>query len=120
MKITFFRLILGLAMLLPPPGRGELLFYNGIAKTDLAGDQAEARQTWRVILILDHDAGKMAKFNYVAASGGLKLFTVEGFEAFQTTQVAIGKGKTNSILIEAETGLNTNNQLVAQSAFAKD
>jgi hypothetical protein len=119
MKISISKSILCLALLMPAFCRGELLFFNGNVKTDLAGDQSEARQSWRAKLVVDLDAGKMAKFNYIAASGGLKLFTVEAFEGFQRTQVTVGKSKTNSILVAAELGVNSNSQLVSQSVLVK-
>jgi hypothetical protein len=115
-KKALLQLILGLS-LVPVCSHAELLFYRGTVKADSIGDNSELRRRWHVFLVIDHDAGTMAKLSYLP-SGRLKIFTVEDLTGIQPTAVSLGHGHTNTVLAQAESSVNTNNQATVKATFA--
>lgn len=116
MKNGSFRMLLALCLLAPFFCQAELLIYKGSMKMHRLGDGGESRQTYKVLLVLERATGEIARINYFSASG-LKLYTVEQAQGFHALAAVGARGRTNTVLAQAETSVNESNQVTATSVF---
>ena len=110
--------VMTLAVTLLAPGfcRAELVIYKGNVKIDKVGDGGKSQQRYHVWLLMDRATGNVSKIDYFSARG-FKLYTVEEFQGLHTLAVLAGRGRTNSIIAQAETTFDQSNQVSVASVF---
>jgi hypothetical protein len=116
MRTVLWLVTLSLGLLAPGFCQAELLIYKGNDKINKVGDGGKSFQRYEVWLVMDRTNGNVAKIDYFSARG-FKLYTVEEFQGFQTLTVEAGKGRTNSIIAQAQTSIDQSNQVTVTAVF---